>query len=153
MNKQLICKITLSLTDFISIFSAFLISFWLFSSEIYQYIPEQDILAQFSIHLILSIICVIWFWIRLRHYTYHKPFWSELKEVLRTVIIMAIIGLNIVAFSKLYLSRYIWLSTWLLALFLVPLARILVKKKLINTGLYIKNTIIIGNGKNAIDTF
>lgn len=105
------------------------------------------------IHLSLGFIGVIWFWIRLRHYTYRKPFWFELKEVIRTLIILAIIELATIAFSKLYFSRYLWGLTWGVTFFFVPIVRILTKKILIDTGLYIKNTVIIGGGNNAIDAY
>ena len=96
---------------------------------------------------------MVWFWIRLRHYTYRKPFWFELKEILRTLLIFSVIELAVLAFSKLYSSRYLWISTWTIALVIVPLGRIFVKIYLIKLGLYLKNTIIIGGGKNAIDAY
>lgn len=96
---------------------------------------------------------MVWFWIRLRHYTYRKPFWFELKEILRTLLIFSVIELAVLAFSKLYSSRYLWISTWTIALLIVPLGRIFVKIYLIKLGLYLKNTIIIGGGKNAIDAY
>ena len=96
---------------------------------------------------------MVWFWIRLRHYTYRKPFWFELKEILRTLLIFSVIELAVLAFSKLYSSRYLWISTWTIALVIVPLGRIFVKIYLIKLGLYLKNTIIIGGGRNAIDAY
>ena len=96
---------------------------------------------------------MVWFWIRLRHYTYRKPFWFELKEILRTLLIFSVIELAVLAFSKLYSSRYLWISTWTIALLIVPLGRIFVKIYLIKLGLYLKNTIIIGGGRNAIDAY
>lgn len=97
--------------------------------------------------------CVIWFWIRLRHYTYRKPFWFELKEIFRTLLIIFVIELAIVAFSRLYVSRYFWSITWLFVFTLVPLGRVLIKNLLIKLGWYLKETIIIGNGKNAKEVF
>ena len=86
-------------------------------------------------HFILSILCVLWFLTRLRHYTYRKPFWFELKEIFRTLIIFAILDLALVAFSKWNFSRYLWFITWVSILFLVPIGRILVKKVLSYLGL------------------
>ncbi|POC81374.1 UDP-phosphate galactose phosphotransferase, partial [Vibrio vulnificus] len=79
---------------------------------------------------ILSVLCVIWFWTRLRHYTYRKPFWFELKEIVRTLIIFAILDLALVAFSKWNFSRYVWIISWALIIFLVPLGRSLTKRML-----------------------
>lgn len=101
----------------------------------------------------LAVIGVLWFWLRLRHYTYRKPFWFELKEVLRTLIILSVIEISIIGFSKLYLSRYLWFSSWICAFFIVPLGRIVFKKWLISSKRYLKKTIIIGGGQNAIDAY
>ena len=86
-------------------------------------------------------------------YTYRKPFWFELKEIICTLLILFIIELAIVAFSRLYVSRYFWSVTWLCIFVGLPFFRILVKKFLIKSGMYLKETIIIGNGKNAKEVF
>ncbi|CAI1121935.1 undecaprenyl-phosphate galactose phosphotransferase WbaP [Serratia entomophila] len=104
-------------------------------------------------HFILSLICVVWFWTRLRHYTYRKPFWFELKEVFRTLLIFAVLDLSLVAFSKWNFSRFVWMLTWLLVLVLVPLGRIITKRILNKLGLWKKHTIIIGSGRNAIEAY
>ena len=45
------------------------------------------------------------------------------------------------------------LLTWLFVFTLVPLGRVLIKNLLIKLGWYLKETIIIGNGKNAKEVF
>ncbi|MDG2960985.1 undecaprenyl-phosphate galactose phosphotransferase WbaP [Bisgaard Taxon 10/6] len=156
MKRLLLCKSILALIDFLTlslsiILSSQLLDIW--AGSLSSYIPTEEIYERLGIHLVLSFIGISWFWIRLRHYNYRKPFWFELKEVLRTVIILAMIELAIVAFSKLYFSRYLWVLTWGIALIFVPLGRICVKKILIKSGLYLRNTIIIGSGQNAIDAY
>ena len=124
----------------------------MWGGDVYDYLPSEQINDRIFIHLLFA-LCVVWFWIRLRHYTYRKPFWFELKEILRTLLIFSVIELAVLAFSKLYSSRYLWISTWTIALVIVPLGRIFVKIYLIKLGLYLKNTIIIGGGRNAIDAY
>lgn len=156
MKNQLISKIILITTDsvFFSLSAIFSYAIlYINVTNIEDYIPNQQLGDRVWIHIFLSSIGVIWFWIRLRHYTYRKPFWFELKEILRTVLILAIFELAIMSFSKLYTSRWLWLLVWGIALILVPLGRILMKKALISSGLYLKNTIIIGGGNNAIDAY
>ena len=70
------------------------------------YFPLEEFNTYVLIHACVSFVGVLWFWIRLRHYTYRKPFWFELKEIIRTLLILFIIELAIVAFSRLYVSRY-----------------------------------------------
>ena len=151
MKRQILSKYTLAISDFISFSLSFILSLVLLNYSIERfdaYLPLDQVRERMIIHLSLGFIGVIWFWIRLRHYTYRKPFWFELKEVIRTLIILAIIELATIAFSKLYFSRYLWGLTWGVTFFFVPIVRILTKKILIDTGLYIKNTVIIGGGNN-----
>lgn len=156
MSKQHICKFLLIFIDFFNIFISFVFALYIlygWSGNIYVFIPFEQFQERIGIHIILSFICVAWFWIRLRHYTYRKPFWFEIKEIIRTLIIISIVELAIVAFSKFYFSRYLWVLSWGIALFLVPLGRIFIKKLLIKIGWCVRNTIIIGGGKNAVDAY
>lgn len=156
MNKSIISKFILAICDFIGIFIPFLLALAaldVFIANIDNYLPHEQFDSRVIIHLLLSIIGVAWFWIRLRHYTYRKPFWFELKEILRTLIILAVVELAIVAFSKLDSSRLLWLFTWVFALVLTPALRIITKNLLIKFGWYKKDTIIIGSGKNAVDAY
>lgn len=156
MKKQLISKFILIITDSISFtFSAIFAYLLIYNntSNIEDYVPHYQLIERIWIHLFLSSIGVIWFWIRLRHYTYRKPFWFELKEILRTILILAIFELAIMSFSKLYTSRWFWLLIWSSSFIFVPLFRVLIKKILISLGIYLKNTIIIGGGKNAIEAY
>lgn len=156
MNRANFIKFFQISVDFVSFWiSIFLASFVLlkFSRADGQYFPIEQLSSFIFIHSLMGGCCVIWFWIRLRHYTYRKPFWFELKEIFRTLLIIFVIELAIVAFSRLYVSRYFWSITWLLVFTLVPLGRVLIKNLFIKLGWYLKETIIIGNGKNAKEVF
>lgn len=156
MGKLRISKLILVISDFISFFSSFLLAIVILNfyfGDINYYLPMSEFTRRVLIHLFLSFIGSLWFWGRLRHYTYRKPFWFELKEVIRTLTILAIIELSIVAFSKLYFSRYLWGLTWIVALIIVPMGRIFIKKFLIKIRWYLKSTVIIGSGKNAVDAY
>lgn len=156
MNKTTISKFILIFSDFLSLILSQLLAIYIIKSitnHTEYYIPPSELDERLFIHLFISIFCVGWFWIRLRHYSYRKPFWLELKEVLRTLLIIAIIELAIVAFSKLYLSRYLWGLTWGITLILTPFCRVFIKKILIKSGFYLHNAIIIGGRENAIDAY
>ncbi|MGY4676027.1 undecaprenyl-phosphate galactose phosphotransferase WbaP [Ursidibacter arcticus] len=156
MNNQLLCKYILAISDLFLCLLSLPISILILdgvTGDLNRYLPEDQLFERGLLHLSLSIVCIIWYWIRLRHYTYRKPFWFELKEILRTLIIISIVDLACLAFSKLYFSRYLWVITWGIALTIVPLGRILLKKLLIKLGLYLKNTVIIGGGSNALDAY
>ena len=156
MNKLLNCKILLATSDFILFLFPFFFSYFLLhfcGLEMNFYLPENDYSQRVIIHVFLAILCVAWFWLRLRHYTYRKPFWFELKEIIRTLLIFAIFELAIIAFSKLFFSRYFFGLVWLTTLIFLPTTRFLLKKILIKTGYYLKDTVIIGTNKNAFDAY
>ncbi|WP_265555301.1 undecaprenyl-phosphate galactose phosphotransferase WbaP [Serratia grimesii] len=152
----LIAKFMLALSDVIflnaSVYLAYLIIYKVFGG-IDEFIPQDEMAVRGIAQFILSLVCVIWFWVRLRHYTYRKPFWFELKEIVRTLLIFAILDLALVAFSKWNFSRYVWLFSWTLIIILVPLARTITKRLLDKFGLWKKHTIIIGTGKNALEAY
>ncbi|TCP95519.1 undecaprenyl-phosphate galactose phosphotransferase [Cricetibacter osteomyelitidis] len=149
-------KLILASMDLLSISLSFALSLLMLNllpNDLTNYLPSQQVNGWLFIHLTLSVICVAWFWIRLRHYSYRKPFWFELKEVIRTLIIFAVIELAIVAFSKLYFSRYLWGFIWVSAVIFVPLFRVLTKQFIIKNGLFAKDLVIIGSGKNALEAY
>ncbi|CAI0839094.1 MULTISPECIES: undecaprenyl-phosphate galactose phosphotransferase WbaP [Serratia] len=155
-KKTNIVKLILALSDFVFFTLSLVIAvklIGLFGANIDEFIPKSEMSARFLTHVMLAVLCVGWFWVRLRHYTYRKPFWFELKEIFRTLLIFAVCDLALVAFSKWQFSRYVWILTWTLALILVPLARAITKRLLNKLGMWQKHTIIIGSGKNACDAY
>lgn len=154
--KGLLIKISLALSDLIFFNASLFIAVLLmktFPNSLLENMSEQDLQLKISTHIILSVICIGWFWVRLRHYTYRKPFWFELKEVFRSVLIFSVIDLSITALSKWEMSRWVWIITWLLALILIPVGRAIVKRVLNRNGLWKKQSIIIGSGKNAEEAY
>lgn len=124
-----------------------------FLGNIDYYIFPAERLSRIYGHVSLSFICVAWFWVRLRHYTYRKPFWFELKEILRTVVIFSLIDLMVIAFSKWGMSRYVWVLTWGGVLVFLPIIRFGIKGILRKLGWWDKQCVIIGTGENARETF
>ena len=155
MHRITLSKIFLWFGDFFAFFSSFFISLMLlpFINDNQIAFPKEELDEYIFIHLVISLGCVFWFWVHLRHYTYRKPFWFELKEIFRTLVIFFVIELAIIAFSKLYVSRTLWMLTWFWALILVPIVRIFFKKLLLKLNLYQKDTVIIGSGQNAKDVY
>ena len=150
--RNLICSLLLILTDFVSIVLSIYIALSLFSINFDDssiHIQNNQVSGWVLLHWVLAGCCVAWYGMRLRHYFYRKTFWYELKEVLRTLIIFSIIELAVIAFSKWYFSRYLWLMTWLLSALLVPFGRMSIKWLLNKYGFWRRETWIIGSGKNA----
>ena len=154
--KGLLIKLSLALSDLICFNAALAVAILLINSfpgDILSEIPSVDLKLTIATHIMLSIVCVGWFWVRLRHYTYRKPFWFELKEIIKTLVIFSLLDLALIAFSKWDFSRMLWSFTWLYALILVPLLRSCVKNAILKAGQWQKHTIIIGSGKNAREAY
>lgn len=155
-TKNVLCSVFLASADFIGFVLSLYASASILSVTLVHFelrVPENQIEGWVALHWLLGVCCIAWFGIRLRHYFYRKTFWFELKEILRTLVIFAIIEMAVIAFSKWYFSRYIWLLTWVLAMILVPLFRMTAKAILNSFDLWLRDTWIIGNGKNALDAY
>ncbi|HBI7993079.1 TPA: UDP-phosphate galactose phosphotransferase, partial [Escherichia coli] len=154
--KNIICSMSLAASDFISFVFSLYLSLAILSVTLMDFenrVPENQIESWATLHWLLGLCCVAWYGIRLRHYFYRKTFWYELKEILRTLVIFAVIEMAVMAFAKWYFSRYVWLLTWVLAATFVPLARVGTKWILNKCGYWLRDTWIIGSGKNAKDAF
>lgn len=155
-GRNLSASILLALSDFLS----FILSIYLGVFTTYVLVTDSASLIQdkhindwTALHFCLGLFCVAWYSIRLRHYFYRKTFWFELKEILRTLIIVSAIEIAVLAFANWYLSWYIWAFTWLYILLFVPICRMLTKKILNTFGFWKRDTVIIGNGRNAIEAW
>ncbi|OOL21129.1 UDP-phosphate galactose phosphotransferase, partial [Klebsiella aerogenes] len=136
--KNILVSTTLALSDFLGfIISPYLAMFFLSMvlSDYQHIVPPKDIEGWLGLHWLLGFGCVAWYSVRLRHYFYRKTFWFELKEILRTLAIFAVIEIAVMAFTTWSFSRYLWVMSWLLIFILVPLFRMVTKKILNMTGL------------------
>ena len=109
--------------------------------------------ARIWVFVVLVGLSTAWFWAHLRHYTYRKPFWNELREVCITILALAVADLVLAALAKWQLSRTYWLTLWSLALILVPLGRFLTKQLLFRLHFWQWPSVIIGCGENAKDAY
>lgn len=155
-TKSTLSQLALAVSDFVCFnlgpFIAIIVV-WLLWGDLNAYIPRDELSARIGAHFLLALFSLGWFWVRLRHYTYRKPFWFELKEILRTILIFSIIDLAILGFSKWQVSRYVWIFTWGSIGFLLPVSRFLVKKWLSRSGIWLKDCVIIGTGPNAVEAY
>lgn len=97
---------------------------------------------------VVMAMVVGWFWGQ-GHYSGRKPFWDELKEILKALILIGVVDAALVYFGKWQFSRLWLVSTWLLALLLIPSARFATKRILLRLNCWGRPTVILGAGKNA----
>ncbi|WP_051534837.1 undecaprenyl-phosphate galactose phosphotransferase WbaP [Deefgea rivuli] len=100
----------------------------------------------------LSLITVINFWWR-GHYSLRLPFWDELLEVLRALLLAALLNGMLVLLGKFTVSRFLWPVSWGMALLLLPYFRSMMRDVLLRKRIWQLPTVIIGAGVNAVEAY
>ena len=156
LGKNFIVSSALIISDFISFTVSIYIAMFLLSMTVNSFeldIPKDQIDGWIALHWTLAFLCIAWFSMRLRHYFYRKTFWFELKEILRTLVIFAVIEIAVMVFTTWSFSRFLWMLTWLLILCFLPTSRMITKRILGHLGFWQRDTWIIGNGPNALEAY
>ncbi|HFE4417793.1 undecaprenyl-phosphate galactose phosphotransferase WbaP [Klebsiella quasipneumoniae] len=154
LGRNFIVSSLLAISDFFSFTISIYLAIWLYTTCITNSAEIQNNLDGWIVlHWFLALCCIAWYSMRLRHYFYRKTFWFELKEILRTLIIFAIIEIAVTAFATWSFPRFLWVLTWVFVLILVPVLRILTKYILDSWGLWQRDTWIIGSGPNAFEAY
>jgi Undecaprenyl-phosphate galactose phosphotransferase WbaP len=108
-------------------------------------------LGRFYQFLVASILAVSLFW-AFGHYTRRRPFWDELHDTTKLLLIFACLEATITFLGGWRLPRVWLMGTWGMAIVLIPLSRYLIKSVLMDMGWWARPTVIIGTGQNARDT-
>ncbi len=115
--------------------------------------PQLDIFSRNKVVifglLIVIVISLSWAW---GHYNRFKPFWSELKEVIKIVLLVVVVDAVYLFTVKSHFSRAWFFSIIALAVFFLPLFRIYAKKAMAFMGLWYRPTVIVGCGDNAVNS-
>lgn len=152
LGRNFLVSTMLALSDFISFIIPIYLAMALISSTVSQTNIAQSE-GWIALHWLLAFCCVGWYAMRLRHYFYRKTFWFELKEILRTLVIFAVIEIAVIAFTTWTYSRSLWMVTWLFVMILVPVSRMATKKILNTLGYWQRDTWVIGSGENAYEAY
>lgn len=147
-------KVAMAAADVLGFAVALLITTRLlgtFASEpqisVWKAISQQPMM----VYLVLSFAGMAWFWLRMRHYSFRRPFWRELREVFETLVVLAVVHLALTTLTKGMFSRGWWALTWSGAFILVPTFRMLTKKVLDLASLWKRATLIVGCGDAAME--
>ena len=142
----------------LSFFIAFLLSLllvsevgwrnFLWSTQSWLLLADLVRLVQFAA---ASGIAITAFWL-LGHYSWRRPYWDEVHATTKLLLLFACLEATFIFAIGWRLPRIWLLGTWLVAIFLIPLGRQLIKHALANLGLWSRPTAIIGIGRNARDT-
>jgi UDP-galactose-lipid carrier transferase len=113
----------------------------------------RDLQSSLYLYTGVSVLGTLWFSTQLGHYTYGKPFWIEVRELLRTIGFLAVINLASASLLEMHLPWIWWIATWLTAAIAVPALRMLFKVGLLRQGVWTKPTLIMGAGRRAWETY
>lgn len=142
-------KIALAAGDALVMLGTFLALAWPNSPAVGGLTPiERNTLY---IHGGLIGITILWFWVLLEHYSRRRPYWDELREIIRVIATMFIVAGATIFVAGVESAPSVQLSLWLFNLILIPLARMTVRGVLDILGLWQMPTVIIGAGENARD--
>jgi undecaprenyl-phosphate galactose phosphotransferase len=116
-------------------------------------IPYLAFEGPFLLQQLLLLGCVMvglcgWF-ARTGHYTERRPFREDLSGILNAVLIGVLISGFVEFANKTNFSRLWLLLTWFLAALAVPLARVLVRRGLAASGLWVVDAVMIGLGSHG----
>ena len=85
------------------------------------------------------------------HYSRRRPFSDEVLDIAKVFFIVAVIDAVFAYLARWYFSRSWFVTAWLLALILVPVARAAIKRILIQMHRWQRATVILGIGRNALE--
>lgn len=158
LDNALLAKASLIAGDIVALLAAFILgrtANWAYDHTIGEAFfgwwdgRGQIRLALFSL---VVVVAVGWCW-SVGHYSRRKPYWDELRETLRILVMVAAIDVALVFLGKWQFSRLWLMTTWLLAFALVPTVRVLVKRILLRVGRWRRATVIVGAGSNAREAY
>ena len=89
------------------------------------------------------------FLVRFRHYSDRKPFWTELGELLRVLLVLAVLDLAVIGIARWNSSRLWWALVWPLAAVCVPLGRGLLRWGMLRLRWWQRPALVLGMGPNA----
>lgn len=117
------------------------ISLWFSTQDVQRYVAWTG----------LAFLGLMLFLTRFQHYSDRRPFWDELGDILRLVGILAVLDMTLVAATRWNASRQWWIWVWVASCVLIVWGRFVTRWILQKLGLWIRPTIIIGQGENATE--
>ncbi|RUM93866.1 MAG: UDP-phosphate galactose phosphotransferase [Thiothrix sp.] len=126
-----------------------------FKSYFLPGLPEVEAVAAFQAFPILFGFPMLLVMLRSEHYGHYsrfRPFWDEYGQFIKIVVTIAGLTTIYLFFTNTNFSR-VWLgATWFFVFFFVPVGRVLAKRWMMLQGKWFSHTVIIGSGKNALES-
>lgn len=107
----------------------------------------------FSMHAVLVLATLAWYWVRYEHYARRRPFWDELREICRPLVLFFFMVLATAFLMDGSADKTALVVAWTLPFATIPLGRSLVRRVLDILGLWQRPAVIIGTGENAQEAY
>lgn len=146
-NKDWFCRLAVLCSDMFSLFLSYVLSMQLNGLGPRVFNQQREGAVYFS----LALVCLALFVVK-GHYSKRIPFWDELRQMLKGVIVVGLLHTAAVVVINLDTAPKALGLAWLLVFILLPSLRILTKSVLIKVGLWSHPSVIIGDGTNAEET-
>jgi Undecaprenyl-phosphate galactose phosphotransferase WbaP len=115
-----------------------------------HWLVSQDF-ERYASWLIMTILGLVFFLVRHRHYIDRKPFWTELPEILNVLLVLAVLDLALIGIARWNSSRLWWGLVWPISALFLPLGRGMLRSLMRKLHLWQRPTLVIGDGPNAYD--
>lgn len=144
-------KFTLAGVDVLVLLATFLALSWPASDDInrWSHLDRATVIG----HGAVIVLTISWFWLLLEHYARRRPFWDELREIVRVLVVMFMVSGTTIFVAELEISRSSHLIVWMLNFLLIPLGRAGIKRLLDDLGLWRRPAVIVGTGENAREAY
>jgi Undecaprenyl-phosphate galactose phosphotransferase WbaP len=144
-------KLFLASTDTLILTGIFMAFSWPASDNLQRWnqIDQKMVVGQFFVIM----LTIGWFWVLLEHYARRRPFWDELREIVRVLALMLLVSAAIAFVAGFEFGRLNLLLAGLLNLIFVPVGRVAARAMLDDLGLWKIPALIIGTGRNAHDAY
>lgn len=139
---------SLIFSDVLSLSLAFIFAAWAVDTGGFSKSGIQNLIFKIGV---LATLGIAWFALKLRHYTFRRSFWTELRQILIVVISLAVVDLALDGLERWTTSRVLWIVAWASTAWLLPIGRTLTKLTLNAFGIWKKPTFIIGTTGNAVE--
>lgn len=148
---SLLHKLTLAGVDALILASIFMAFSWPASDNLQRWsqIDQKMVVGQ----IFVIVLTIGWFWVLMEHYARRRPFWDEIREIVRVLAMMFLVSAAIAFVAGLEFGRLNLLLAGILNLVLIPVGRVAARAILDDLGLWKIPALIIGTGKNAHDAY
>ena len=152
MNKIILQRLSLAVSDIVSMTLAFLASIWLTNFYHHELNSPWSNFFHVGVSKLLGLVIIGVFWY-FEQYSKRKPFWEELLQTYRLILFFVIINLGIAFVLKKGSLKIMLVGFWVGFAILIPILRYLTKLFLLKINCWQRDVYILGSGKTALDAY